>query len=113
MLYSLENLKPQVHPSCFVAESAEVIGRVHLEKGVSVWFQAVLRGDNDAIHIGEDSNIQDGVIIHVDPGFECRVGKGTVVGHRAGEGRDRQERRGISRSSRVVRSRPSALRRYL
>jgi carbonic anhydrase/acetyltransferase-like protein (isoleucine patch superfamily) len=83
MLYRLDNLKPHVHPSCFVAESAEIIGRVHLEKGVSVWFQAVLRGDNDSIHIGEDSNIQDGVIIHVDPGFECRIGKGTVIGHRA------------------------------
>ncbi len=83
MLYSLESYKPQVHPSCFVAESAEIIGQVRLDKGVSVWFQAVLRGDNDQIHIGENSNIQDGVVIHVDPGFACRVGKGSVVGHRA------------------------------
>ena len=83
MLYSLESYKPRVHPSCFVAESAEIIGQVQLDKGVSVWFQAVLRGDNDQIHIGENSNIQDGVVIHVDPGFACRVGKGSVVGHRA------------------------------
>ncbi|MCA9775798.1 MAG: gamma carbonic anhydrase family protein [Candidatus Eremiobacteraeota bacterium] len=83
MLYSLEDYKPQVHQSCFVADSAEVIGRVHLAEGSSVWFQAVLRGDNDDIHVGEGSNIQDGVIIHVDPGYPCQVGKGSVVGHRA------------------------------
>ena len=83
MLYSLEDYKPQVHHSCFVADSAEVIGRVHLAEGSSVWFQAVLRGDNDEIHVGEGSNIQDGVIIHVDPGYPCRVGNASVVGHRA------------------------------
>jgi carbonic anhydrase/acetyltransferase-like protein (isoleucine patch superfamily) len=83
VIFGLDNHKPHIHPSCFVADSADVIGRVSLEKGVSVWFQAVLRGDNADISIGEDSNVQDGVVIHVDPGFPCRVGSGCVVGHRA------------------------------
>ena len=83
MIFGLDHHKPNMHPTCFVADSADVIGRVTLEKDVSVWFQAVLRADNDDIIIGEGSNIQDGVVVHVDPGLPCRVGKGCVIGHRA------------------------------
>lgn len=83
MIYSLDSYKPDIHETCFIADSADVIGRVVLEADVSVWFQAVLRGDNDDIVIGRGSNIQDGVVIHVDPGFPCRVGEGCVVGHKA------------------------------
>ena len=83
MIFTLDNHEPRIHPSCFVADSADVIGRVVLERDASIWFQAVLRGDNDDIFIGEGSNIQDGVVIHVDPGRPCHVGKGCVVGHKA------------------------------
>lgn len=83
MISRLADHKPKIHPSCFVAHSADVIGQVVLEEDVSVWFGAVLRGDNDEIFIGEGSNVQDGVVIHVDPGHPCQVGKGCVIGHRA------------------------------
>ena len=83
MIASFESYKPKIHPSCFVAPSADVLGQVQLEEGASVWFQAVLRGDNDTITVGRDSNIQDGVIIHVDPGYPCTIGERSVIGHKA------------------------------
>ncbi|MDJ0917477.1 MAG: gamma carbonic anhydrase family protein [Woeseiaceae bacterium] len=66
----------------FVADSADVIGDVCLKDESSVWFQAVLRGDNDRITIGERSNVQDGAILHVDPGFPLTVGDGVTIGHK-------------------------------
>ena len=66
-----------------MADSADIIGQVTLAKDSSVWFQAVLRGDNARIEIGERTNVQDGVIIHVDPGYPCKIGQGCVIGHRA------------------------------
>lgn len=83
MISTFEQYKPQVPPSCFVAESADVVGNVRLGEGASVWFQAVLRGDNDLIEIGEESNVQDGAVIHVDPGRPCKVGRRCVIGHKA------------------------------
>lgn len=83
MIRNFEQDKPTIPESCFVAESADVIGNVHLGEDVSVWFQAVLRGDNDRIEVGAGSNIQDGVVIHVDPGFPCRIGERCVIGHKA------------------------------
>ncbi len=67
----------------FVAPNASVIGQVRLKAGASVWFGAVLRGDNDWIVVGENSNIQDGAILHTDPGIELIVGANVTVGHRA------------------------------
>lgn len=83
MIHDFQDMKPQVHATSFVAESADVIGQVVLEEDTSVWFQAVLRGDNDLITVGAGSNIQDGVVIHVDPGFPCTIGKRCVIGHKA------------------------------
>lgn len=67
----------------FVAASADVIGSVVLAPGVSVWFNAVLRGDNDIIEVGADSNIQDGAILHTDPGIRLQIGSHVSVGHGA------------------------------
>ena len=67
----------------WIAPNATVIGDVHLAKDASVWFNAVLRGDNEPIFIGEGSNVQDGSIIHTDPGFICSIGKNVTVGHMA------------------------------
>jgi carbonic anhydrase/acetyltransferase-like protein (isoleucine patch superfamily) len=72
-----------VHPTAFVHAAAHVIGDVTLGARVSVWPTAVLRGDNDAIVIGEDSNVQDGTIVHVDPGLPCTIGRRVAIGHRA------------------------------
>ena len=67
----------------FVADNATLIGSVRLGDEASVWFKAVLRGDNDWLNIGERSNIQDGSVLHTDPGIELVVGKGVTVGHMA------------------------------
>jgi carbonic anhydrase/acetyltransferase-like protein (isoleucine patch superfamily) len=74
---------PSVHPTAFVHEHAIVIGNVSLGARVSVWPTAVIRGDSDAITIGDDSNIQDGSVIHADEGVPTTIGKRVAIGHRA------------------------------
>jgi len=80
---SAAKISPQVHPSAFVAPSADLIGQVVLAAGSSVWFGAVLRGDTEKITVGEGSNVQDGAVLHADPGFPCTLGPDVTVGHRA------------------------------
>ena len=75
--------RPNIHPTAFVHAGAYVVGNVTLGARVSVRPTAVLRGDNDAITIGEDSNVQDGTVVHVDPGVPCTIGARVAVGHRA------------------------------
>jgi carbonic anhydrase/acetyltransferase-like protein (isoleucine patch superfamily) len=72
-----------IHESVFIAPGAVVVGDVTLEEDASVWFTAVLRGDTDAIHVGRGSNVQDGAVLHADPGSPCIIGAGVTVGHRA------------------------------
>jgi carbonic anhydrase/acetyltransferase-like protein (isoleucine patch superfamily) len=72
-----------VHPDAWVAESAVVIGDVHLAAGASLWPTAVARGDVCAIVIGEGSNVQDGAVLHGDPGQPVRIGSDVTIGHRA------------------------------
>ena len=67
----------------WIAPNATVIGNVKLLKDASVWFNAVLRGDVELITVGQGSNVQDGAIIHTDPGFPCTIGKNVTVGHLA------------------------------
>jgi len=81
MIYALGDLTPTIHPSCFVADTASVMGAVVLEENVTVWFGVVMRGDNDPLVIGQDSNIQDNTVIHTDAGVPVRVGRGVTVGH--------------------------------
>lgn len=84
MRYRLGEYEPQlIGDGHFIAPTAAVIGRVVLEEGASVWFSCVLRGDVEDIHIGARSNIQDGTVIHADPGFPTRVGADVTVGHNA------------------------------
>ena len=80
-VYSLDHITPQVDASAWVAESAEVMGNVVLEANSSVWFNAVLRGDNEPIRIGRGSNIQDGSVLHSDHGQPLTVGQNVTVGH--------------------------------
>jgi carbonic anhydrase/acetyltransferase-like protein (isoleucine patch superfamily) len=70
-------------PGAFVHEAAEVIGRVRLGTEASVWPRAVIRGDTEGIHVGDASNVQDGAVLHADPGFPCRVGARDTIGHLA------------------------------
>lgn len=84
MIYKLENKQPtQVGSSHFIADNATIIGDVTLEDKSSVWFNAVLRGDREPIVIGEGSNVQDGAVLHADPGYPCTLGKNVTVGHKA------------------------------
>ena len=74
---------PKLAPSAWVAPGAYVIGDVHLDEQSSVWYGAVLRGDTEPIRIGARTNVQDGCVLHADPGYPAIVGEGCVVGHSA------------------------------
>jgi carbonic anhydrase/acetyltransferase-like protein (isoleucine patch superfamily) len=82
-IYALADKKPQHPPEgeYWVAPNATVIGDVILKPGASIWFGAVVRGDNDPITIGRDTNIQDGSVLHSDPGEPLTIGDGVTVGH--------------------------------
>jgi carbonic anhydrase/acetyltransferase-like protein (isoleucine patch superfamily) len=84
-LYSIDGIAPELPPGgeCYIAPTAVLIGRVRLLKNASIWFGAVLRGDNDWITVGENSNVQDNAVIHADPGQPVVLGTGVTVGHRA------------------------------
>lgn len=82
-IYQLDDDAPRIHPGAWVADSAEVIGRIELMAGASVWYRAVLRGDNEWITIGERSNIQDGSVLHTDAGLPMAIGADVTVGHQA------------------------------
>lgn len=82
-IYRLGERVPQIHPSAYVHEQAVVIGSVVLGPQVSVWPGAVLRGDNEPLVIGAGSNIQDGAVLHTDPGVPLTLGERVSVGHQA------------------------------
>jgi len=80
-IYSLGLHAPQIDPQSWVAPNATLIGQVHLARNASIWWNATLRGDKDLISIGENSNIQDGSVLHTDPGMPLIVGSNVTVGH--------------------------------
>ena len=82
-IYQIGDHIPQIDPSAFVAESATIIGNVVIEAGASVWYGCTVRADNDRITIGANSNIQDGSVLHSDPGYPLSVGRNVTVGHLA------------------------------
>jgi carbonic anhydrase/acetyltransferase-like protein (isoleucine patch superfamily) len=82
-VYRLGEVSPSVAASCYIAPNAVVLGRVVLAENSSVWFGATLRGDNDIISIGAGSNVQDGAVLHTDPGFPLSVGTQVSIGHQA------------------------------
>jgi carbonic anhydrase/acetyltransferase-like protein (isoleucine patch superfamily) len=83
MIYQLGEDKPQIHESVFVAASADVMGKVILKEHSSVWFNAVIRGDCDVIEVGKRSNVQDGAVLHADPGQPLKIGEDVTIGHQA------------------------------
>lgn len=80
-LYELDGIAPRVADSAWVADSAQVIGHIALGENASVWFGAVLRGDNELLTIGRDTNVQDGAVLHSDLGSPLTLGEGVTVGH--------------------------------
>jgi carbonic anhydrase/acetyltransferase-like protein (isoleucine patch superfamily) len=83
MKYRLGQSHVEAHADSWIAPNATLVGKVKLEPGASVWFNAVLRGDNELIHIGENSNVQDGTVMHTDMGFPLNIGTGVTIGHNA------------------------------
>ena len=81
-IFELDGNAPQLAQGAWVAESAEVIGRVELHRNANIWPNVVIRGDNDLIQIGEGSNVQDASVLHTDPGYELIIGKEVTVGHK-------------------------------
>nr|WP_272891534.1 gamma carbonic anhydrase family protein [Stutzerimonas stutzeri] len=81
--YRLGESRVEAHPQSWVAPNATLVGKIRLDAGASVWFGAVLRGDNELIHIGENSNVQDGSVMHTDMGHPLTLGTGVTVGHNA------------------------------
>ncbi len=82
-LFQLDDRVPQVHETAYVADSAELIGAVIVEEGASIWSHVVIRGDNEPITIGRHSNVQEGAVLHTDPGCPLVIGEGVTVGHQA------------------------------
>tara|TARA_Y100000590_G_scaffold454595_1_gene601678 strand:- start:5054 stop:5575 length:522 start_codon:yes stop_codon:yes gene_type:complete len=83
MIYKYHQKKPQINSNSWVAPNAIIIGNVVLEEETSIWWNAVLRGDNEQIFIGKGSNIQDGSVAHTDPGYGLTIGENVTVGHMA------------------------------
>ena len=82
-LYALEGQQPALAATAWVAPSADLIGGVRLGEGASVWFGAIIRADNTAITVGTRSNVQEGAMLHSDPGVPCSVGADCTIGHHA------------------------------
>ena len=80
-IYELDGERPDLPERHWIADNASVIGRVRLMTDASIWFGAVLRGDNEWIEIGERSQIQDNATLHTDPGFPITIGIDCVIGH--------------------------------
>lgn len=83
MIRAYDGKTPTRGAQVFIADNAQIIGDVHLSDGASVWFSAVLRGDIERIVVGEDSNVQDGAVVHTDEGYPSRIGDRVTIGHAA------------------------------
>ncbi len=82
-IYQLGDDRPEIDASAYIADSANIIGKARIGAGVSIWFNVTLRGDNEWIGIGANSNIQEGCILHTDLGYPLTVGRDVTVGHQA------------------------------
>jgi carbonic anhydrase/acetyltransferase-like protein (isoleucine patch superfamily) len=84
-IHALDGFAPELpeEGAYWLAPNATLIGKVRLQRMASIWFGAVIRGDNEWITIGENSNVQDGAVLHTDPGLELTVGRNCTIGHKA------------------------------
>ena len=83
MIYSLDDLEPQIDPTAWMAPGCHIMGKVRIGADASVWFGAVLRGDNEWIDVGAGTNIQENAVLHTDWGFPLTIGAGCTIGHKA------------------------------
>ena len=82
MIYALGNDAPKIHPDTWVAPDANLIGKIVMETGSSVWFGSTIRADHEIIHIGEGSNVQENTVMHIDRGFPLTIGINCTIGHK-------------------------------
>ena len=83
MIYALDGIAPDLHADTWVAPDANLIGKVTLGAGASVWFCATLRGDNERITVGSGSNVQENCVLHTDMGYPLTIGENCTIGHKA------------------------------
>ena len=83
MIYALDDILPDIHPDAWIADDANLIGRVVIGAMASVWFGATLRGDNEEIRVGAGSNVQENSVLHTDIGYPLIIGANCTIGHRA------------------------------
>jgi carbonic anhydrase/acetyltransferase-like protein (isoleucine patch superfamily) len=83
MIYALDGILPEIDPDAWVADDANLIGRVVIGAMASVWFGATLRGDNEEIRVGAGSNVQENSVLHTDIGYPLTIGANCTIGHRA------------------------------
>ncbi|MBC7676795.1 MAG: gamma carbonic anhydrase family protein [Rhodoferax sp.] len=83
MIYALDGISPEIHPDTWRAPDANIIGKVTLGQGASVWFGATLRGDNERITVGPGSNIQENCVLHTDVNYPLIIGANCTIGHKA------------------------------
>ena len=82
-VYKYLDKEPVIHASCFIADGARIVGDVVLDARVSVWFNAVIRGDSGSVKVGKNSNVQDNCTLHTDKGMPCIIGENVTIGHNA------------------------------
>ncbi|PUA19120.1 gamma carbonic anhydrase family protein [Glaciimonas sp. PCH181] len=82
-IYQLGETSPTIDPSAYIADSANLIGNVHIAANVGIWFDVTIRGDNERISVGANSNVQEGCILHTDPGYPLTIGSDVSIGHQA------------------------------
>ena len=82
-IYQLGERIPDIAPSAYITDSANVIGTVKIEAHANIWFGVTIRGDNERITVGENSNVQEGCTLHTDPGYPLTIAKNVTVGHQA------------------------------
>lgn len=83
MIYALDGIRPDIHPTAWVAPDANLIGKVAVEAEASVWYGCTLRGDNEEIRVGAGSNVQENSVLHTDIGYPLIIGVNCTIGHRA------------------------------
>ncbi len=83
MIYALDGIQPTVAPSAWVADSADLIGKVVVEADASIWFGAVIRGDNEVVRVGAGTNVQENAVLHTDMGYPLTIGTNCTIGHKA------------------------------
>ena len=83
MIYALDGIAPEIDPAAWVADEAVLIGKVVIEAGASIWFGAMIRGDNEEVRVGAGSNVQENCVLHTDMGYPLTIGANCTIGHKA------------------------------